>query len=168
MATKIEGLEKAEEAAERKYRKLRDKRSDARDKKLRAAEEVIDAELEAEYGEQIEDLRQAYWDAQQALMAAREEQAASKSPYPVGKKLVRWKRVEHGWNDHSWKIVGYGVVEICTRETVHPENIRYGRAQPGDIIVRHLTRAGEPGIQYTKLETNWREKCLPEGRDPNK
>lgn len=166
----IKQLERAYGEALIAYNDLREERDELRAKKLLAAKSEIEVELNQLYGERLEELRRVEVEAEQALLSAREAAAAEKSPYPIGTKLVRWVKKRRGGRHYDfwweWENAGYAVVEVCTRESAHPDNWNgYRLAEPGDIIFRHLKKDGTPGIQYTKLGDS-SAKFLPEGETP--
>ena len=157
--------EKAYGKASEKYDDLWTERRIIKADKMEAAERKIDAELESLYGERLASLKKKEDEAHQAFLAEKEKLAAKNLPFPVGTKLRRWVRKSYGYRFGSWEKDVFGVIEICTRETRHPGNLKY-TAEVGTVLVRHLNKDGKPGRQYSRYGRNWKELWLPEGEKP--
>lgn len=160
-------LQKAHWDAQRSHRELEREFDNKRDKLLDDFREKVDADLEAEYGARLAALRQAELDAERAVED--ERIANAKPPHPVGTVMIGWSNKSGSWaRESDWQPVAKGIIEIVTRETVHPANTEYSRASLGDVVVRLLKKDGTPSAKYQTLG-GWRShRWLPEGKTPPK
>lgn len=121
--------------------------------------------LNDEYRERREAARDAEIAAQKAVDAEAIEAAKVRTDglHPVGTKLYEWNQTR--WGGSTWKRTGLvGVVEIYTRECLGKKRRWTAEPEPGDLIIRHLKKNGEPGLKYEGLDrhSGW----YPEGQEP--
>lgn len=166
--SKLEDLQKAHWDAGNACRDLQCERDEKRWESVKAFERELDERLDAEYGERLRALIQAERDAEQAYLAEKEKDAAKDAPYPIGTKMVEWTEPYRSfYNEVPKKPTGRtGVIELVTRETQHPANLRYGKASVGSYVIRLLKKDGTPSLSYVELGA-WRTGTwLPEGKEP--
>ena len=90
-------------------------------------------------------------DAVRAVEAAKVEAGAS---HPLNGKRVT--KTERQWRGGGYEHVQvFGVVEIFSRQTERPANMRYGLPSLGSPIVRLLKKDGKPGTKIEKLTPAW-------------
>jgi hypothetical protein len=75
---------------------------------------------------------------------------AEEREVPAGTLMEEWKTPRHTYGRGPKELTGRkGVLEIITRESVHPGNIReWSQAKVGQLVVRILKKNGEPGTSY--------------------
>ena len=87
-------------------------------------------------------------------------------PHPVGTRMAQWKRVLFG---DGWRTSGvYGVLEVFKKGDDYPLNMRYSAPNPGDIIVRILTKDGKPGRKFERMGVFRDSAWMPEGQEPRR
>lgn len=148
-------LERAQRVAEDKL--------DTRKRRLeREAAKRIDAQLKDEREELHELRRQVY-----AARCAWEDELvehARKDP-SVGRVLIGWTALRcygGGWSPNGQK----GRIDVWTRESKHPENMRFGLPSPGSLYIRVLKKDGTDSLNFDTLNHSWKVKWLPPGETP--
>ncbi len=102
------------------------------------------AKLQAEKG--LAEALQMEEEALKVLNAARLAQEPAIKP---GTKYVMWKRNRF---DRSYYKEMDGVIEIWTAKSVRPQNLpSYRKPAVGDLVIRHLNKAGQPGKKFTPV-----------------
>jgi hypothetical protein len=129
----------------------------------RKAREQVTAEFEARY--QV--AYQAVADAEAALDAARIAEQTAAQPYPVGTKLYQWEssgRRSYSATGCGPRLTGkVGLFEIWTKDSVAPENMKYGNRCH---VARTLRKDGTTGPSFV-LYSSWQSGTwLPEGQKP--
>jgi hypothetical protein len=132
----------------------------------RKAREQVTAEFEARY--QV--AYQAVADAEAALDAARIAEQTAAQPYPVGTKLYQWEssgRRSYSAAPSGPRLTGkVGLFEIWTKDSVAPENMKYGKPRPGAYVVRTLRKDGTTGPSFVLYSSRQSGTWLPEGQKP--
>lgn len=160
-------LEKAAREARQRHTAACEERDEECDALLEIERKRIGDLVHDKHAAKIVELGKAAHEAEQLMLTEREINGAKEAKYPVGTKLVRWVKKYDRWNYRNWENVGFGVVEVCTRETVHPGGwAEYSCAEVGDVIVRHLKKDGTPGAMYSRKIEDYKETFLPEGKQP--
>ncbi len=99
------------------------------------------------------DASRAVNEAQAAYDAAKIAEAVN-NPL-VGKKVKRAERVPVSrWSSKFRDEISYGVVEVKTKETVLPTNIRSGLSN-GQCFVRLMKKDGTLGVKIASLTSAW-------------
>lgn len=159
----IEKLEAEHDKLRSRLYKLEQTRVEEIDRRTREARKQFTVEADAKYTEKIDKAREALRVAKEQHESAVEARALAgvELPYPIGTRLVEWEMKRYPVNGYV-KTGRIGMVEVCTRKTEHPDNMRWSRPRLGDWFVRHLKKDGTPGKQY---EIRWKENWLPEGME---
>jgi hypothetical protein len=164
---------------EQAYRDARNRRSDLEDARSRERRQrlneftvALDADLDRQYLDRIQQARTAEAVAEEALGKWEEEQAkGAKHPYPLGTVMVEWEyppRLYRNATPQDRRLTKRkGVLEIITAESEHPSNWgHWKRAYRGELIIRLLKSDGKPSRSYVKASDHWeREHWVPEGAD---
>jgi hypothetical protein len=145
------------------------------EQELRARKRRAEDEFEAAFHEatkadrdRIEALRRESYEAKEAWEDAKIEQAAQdEKALPVGTVLVEWKRSGYYGGGPSKPTGRKGVVNIWTRQSDHPGNLRWGLPEVGDRYIRVLKKDGTPSRNFEKL-SDWKASWLPEGTEPKR
>lgn len=144
------------------------------DRALRERKRKAEAEFEEQWEktteadrERLYQLRREANDAKEAWEAAKVERAAQDTnAIALGTVMVEWKRSGYGFSPGPMKPTGRrGRVAIWTRESPHPENIRWGLPDVGDRYIRVLKKDGTESINFEKL-SDWKTTWKPEGEEP--
>lgn len=164
----IERAEKKHYRARLAYNGCKAERDARRSEKLREFTLELNRELDDEYGQTLENLRDAMNAAGEELDQARIAEASATGE--AGKRYARWKFMGQwlgGWKDTGQR----AITEIFVPgKSQVPENLaHYSIPQAGDPILRHLKTDGSPSLKFTTANfggrySNW----FPEGVDPNK
>lgn len=130
--------------------------------------EALAAEMSAKHDAGILEASRRLQEATKAWEDAKiaESQNAKWNGHAVGTKLVQWKDVSVSWaRERRWEKDGkVGIVEIRTRDSRFPANVRYGLPEIGEPFLRILKADGTPS---TQIETSsWKRCWLPEGKEP--
>lgn len=160
----VEALSKEYEELFLALRDLEGKRRDEIRTRMAEFKEKVEKEVDAKYGKQLQEGSDKLQRAKDARDSAIEARALSGEglPYPIGTKLFEWKHER--WSTNSYVKTGRtGVVEVCTRDTVHPDNMRWSRPRLGGWFIRVLKKDGTPSKQY---ETRFLDRWQPEGKRP--
>ncbi len=169
MSDKLKKLQKAEQDASDAYATLRREHDAKEQRMLSVAKAEIRDTLDMEYAERLKELRLAEIAAKRAREDAAIEVANETSTYAPGTKLIGWgyRRTGHYWSSGDpLEQLAQGVIEIVTRETVHPDNVStYTQAAVGQPVVRLLKKDGAPSKRYDTLE-HGKYKWRPEGQKP--
>lgn len=79
----------------------------------------------------------------------------------AGDRVTRSKKATY---HHYSDITLRGVVEVATHDSRFPANLRYAMPRVGSLFVRLLTKDGQPGKAFEKLETysDWKLEATHE------
>jgi hypothetical protein len=133
----------------------------------------LNATLKAEFGAERNAAEAAKQKAEEAVkveadrIRALESEAAM--PYPVGTKLVEWKKSRNAWmGSREWDKSGVvGVIEIFKAGDEVPENIRWNKPVVGQIVIRYLKKDGSKAARVEIWNDSYMRICwLPEGMKP--
>lgn len=133
-----------------------------RDAEIRRRYQKIRQQVEAEYEERIDAAKAAHREAQAAVDAAKVAAAQTQTQLPVGTRVAQWNwHTSIGGHRRGQAfIVGHGVIEVWTRESLRSAGIpSYNIPDPGTLVVRHLKNNGRPSTKFTRLNHAW----LPNG-----
>ena len=135
--------------------------------------ETLNATLEYVFGALRNAAEAAKNKAEEAVKAEADRIRALESeadmPYPVGTKLVEWKRSRNAWmGSREWDKSGIvGVIEIFKADDEVPENIRWNKPVVGQIVIRYLKKDGSKAARVEIWNDSYMRKCwLPEGVKP--
>jgi hypothetical protein len=163
-------MEAADEAA-RKFESLLEADKDAA---MRASEELIDKALAARREKLIE-LRQAAYAAQstwhEEKVADARRTAGKDGNLALGTRMFEWEngRSYFGSRDFQWSKTGRtGIIQVWTPETKHPENLRWGLPNVGDLYIRVLKVDGTESLKFESLRGNYKSTWMPEGKKPGR
>ena len=173
----LKELERIEREAENARDKTHRERGDFVRERRQAAHDAIEKEADEKFKATIEAQHQVYVAARIAADEARIEVAESfeNAPYPKGTKFFVWEMPRY--SIRSQRILNKdkaGVIEVVTRDTVHPDNkAAYRCARVGDYIIRELKKDGTPSKKYERINLGHDGKWhlpwdwYPEGVNPN-
>ena len=138
-----------------------------------AAAEAAEITVHNAYLDRLIDARKAAAEAQAALDAHNIEQATSKTyaGLVAGTRLVQWQTTSR-WGGKVEPIeVARGTLEVWTRESEYPANIRHGHPKPGDFYIRITNKDGSPSKWFERFGWALSDKeslsdWLPEGTTP--
>lgn len=138
----------------------------------REAERKIDAELQAEFGEQLTALYRAMLDAKDQLRDGKDRIAriGEGGFAKPGERFVEWNR---RWPSSPLTKTGrVGIVECVTKDSRFSERLSNWRAPSiGSFIIRFLKKDGTPSANFiagtTGSKTGAPWGWHPEGVDPN-
>lgn len=159
-----EALQELHEAANSAVRKLNDLRRRRRDyvrTETEAAAARIEAAAAQEYDQQIAREKTLALEAVAALEDAMDRRARHGigARLPLGAKVVKWEvhsRLQDGLTTKR-KTGQLGVIEMITRDSVHPKASKPGgavmRADIGDVVIRLLLANGKPATTYLPIPT---------------
>jgi len=89
----------------------------------------------------------------------------------IGMKMVEWTngRSYFGSHQYAWRATGRtGRVDVWTRETVRPDNMRWGLPAIGDLFIRILKKDGSDSALFETLRGGYKSTWLREGQKPGK
>lgn len=165
----IDALRKDAAEATSAYWSLENEVSRLRSQMRSEANQRIDAELRAIYGERLSALSLDIASRQNALTEAANARAAAAADakMPVGQIMVRWMRPRYA-RGQLHITDERGVVEVITKDSEHPGKWCWRRAAIGETVIRLLTKTGKKGKRYERgiydgSFTGW----YPEGVNPN-
>lgn len=158
-------LQKISEQRQDEHRRLVSAKDKERRDAIEKFAEGLDEELSEKHDAGIKAAGIRAYEAEQAYLAEVEREAVHKAPYVPGTRLVQWER--GGWlTDRKWHQTGrIGIVELVTRETVHPKGWEWSKAKVGECVVRLLKKDGLPGLHY-ELFGRGKYQWLPKGKEP--
>jgi hypothetical protein len=147
------------------------------EKRRRDREQVLMAELnatlKAEFGAERNAAEAAKKVAEEAVKAEvdriRSIESEAAVPYPVGTKLIGWKRSRNAWtSSRDWSKSGVvGVMEIFKAGDEVPANIRWNTPVAGQIVIRLLKKDGSKAARVEIWNDSYMRNCwLPEGVKP--
>ena len=128
----------------------------------------VERKVREKFGEAEHKAGNEFAAAQQALRDELDKRAVAeaekKIPYPIGTKMVYWEKenFSDGWRAPCI----YGVLEVFKKGDDYSSNLRWNAPNPGDIIIRVLTKDGKPGKKFEKLFRGHRHEWVPEGLRP--
>jgi hypothetical protein len=153
MAT-ADKLRKIYEAALRKEDRLHDAKSSARRAKTAVFVAGLDRELSDTFDDQISEAQRSRLEAKAALDAAVEAEAlAAPREIPLGTIMEELATAYRGLSPESRPTGKLGILELITKDSEHPQNVLYGRAVVGEVVVRQLLKDRTPGKSYVRA---WR------------
>lgn len=137
------------------------------------------AKADEMFGDELDAARNKAADAHSAVRAEADRIArtGATAKLPIGARYIEWKRPGRGWPRTATmtKTGSVAVSEVWTTDSIAPANLRYGRPQIGDTVLRKLTKAGKPAAHFVSLariggpvdERNPSHGWYAEGVDPN-
>ena len=145
--------------------------------KRRDLEEKARADINRQMGEDpafksINALWEAKIAAENALHKAESEtdvrNASAKLPYPEGTILAEWNAPGYWAGRKEMTLTGKrAVIQIFREGGEYPRNRRYGRPQPGSIILRELKKNGVRGVKVSQWSDHLpKAYWLQEGQEP--
>lgn len=142
---------------------------------------LIRKRLAEKYGAEEEAARQEFNAAEKELRDEVERRAIenAKPAFPVGTKVAEWRddtSLYCSWkNNHKpqWMLTGTkGIVEVVTKGSEFPSNMRWHRPSVGAVIVRLCKKNGTLGLMFDNISSTGNNGCnfqwLPEGVEPAK
>lgn len=138
--------------------------------RTRAFERALQAELDAKHREGIKAAREVEHTALLALEEAIIADAIS-APHkvPPGTMMAEWKYPGRYGNRGERQSTGrLGIIEIVTRDSEHPDNVRYNRASLGEAVVRLLKKKDSTQSKAYVRGSAMRSEWLPVGQEPAK
>ncbi len=162
----IDELQSAYNKAWSRGRELESEISRFKSEKRDAFEAALQAEVSARYGVQLRASNEAIGLAQRQLSEEKERIALTGdgAPYPLGTRLVQWEWPRWGGKPAPTKHMG--IVDAITSKSEHPANVRYGRAQIGQYVVRLIKKDGTTSSKYHLWRDYMKNSWLPEGEVP--
>ena len=128
----------------------------------------VDKKVREKFGETENKALIEFNEASKALKMEEEKIAVEKSlgkiPFPIGTKMVRWERVRFG---DGWRTpCVFGTLEVFKKGDEYPRNMRWNAPNPGDVIVRILTKDGKPSKKFDQYRVCPNIAWVPEGSRP--
>lgn len=167
--TELQRLAIEHQAASERRREFADARKAARERIMRAAERIVEAELTRIYGPAVEHAYRAEGEARRALLAEQERSALAGegAPAPLGTIFHQWERPYKRWSDpdktpNPYRRTGKtGRLEAITLTSAHPQNT-HREAPVGAYVLRTIKKDGTAGTSYETLST-YKGVHIPDG-----
>lgn len=162
----LEALVAARDAAQRRLWAIDNERAAFLRERRAAFQAALAAEEATLFGDRLA-VAEAELTAAKALSEEAIEKAAlaEEREIPAGTLMEEWKIPRHTYGRGPAVLTGRkGILEIITRDSVHPGNISgWSRPAVGQIVVRIIRKDGSPGMSYVHgYETkNWRPAAAP-------
>lgn len=155
MNDEIKRLEAVELDAKRAESAIDQERRDF----VSARHRTVEIEANERFGAKLQAVREARFAASQAVLEAREAAAlrGEGAPLPLGTRVCKWVTPYARWSSRPLgpdELKATGVIEAITRESEHPANLEYGRADVGQFVIRLHKKDGTLGARYEKLSFN--------------
>ena len=140
-----------------------------RERKLMA--EVV-AKLDDEFGAEVNAANVARNEAETLLKAEvnriRAIESLGSLPYPLGTKLIEWKRPRFSCIGGMSKTGKVAVLEILKEGDSIPDNIRWSKPRIGSIVLRMLKKNGTRSSHLEEWYDLYKCYWFPEGVEPKK
>lgn len=164
-AEEVERLEGAYDYAMQHQRELERARDADRRTAMREAENKIDADLNARYGNRITEARTATQKAHRELQDAKIAVGRVRLAAMYQGDLVNWKRPRYHFE--KYEPGARGKLMVRDHDTKFPANVEHGLPEIGDVFIRLYNKGtGELGLRYARIWGKIPSDWLPEGEKP--
>ena len=150
----LKELQRAERDASQAHSKLKFAKEQYYNREYDARVQPLIHEIETETGEKfdklIEDAFEVWLQARDAAdKATVEAVTADTGWFPAGTKVkyVPDRRFSFRVDKMDGQL---GVIEVWTKESRYPDNMRWGMPHPGDIVIRFLKKDGSPSLKFVR------------------